>query len=82
MRECNCCGEVVYSEDALCSCCQEAGCDEEGQEGCEIPMCPVCETRSTFCTDDSWHSNCDDPEACRRQAERESAWLTRNSEDL
>jgi len=69
MHDCPCCGEAVYTDDAadMCSCCVAADCPERGDE-CQIPTCLTCDTRATFCTDGKWHPNCDDPEACAREA--------------
>jgi len=78
MHDCPCCGEAVYSDNPLecCSCCKAAECPrvsfEEPEEyvngdfECNIPRCPWCETRATFCTDGVWHPNCDDPKECER----------------
>jgi len=63
MHDCPCCSEAVYSDDIteICSCCSAADC-EPGTDGvyadCQIPSCPVCDTRSTYCTDEAWHRNC------------------------
>lgn len=89
MHECPCCGECVYSDDAddLCSCCIEASCEAHDCSShtgtshdidgvyvdCQIPQCPACETRSTFCTDGKWHSNCDDEKACEAEYARQNA---------
>ena len=77
MHDCPCCGDegITYTDDPddMCSCCEEAGCvdhevdevdDGAGYFDCQVPSCPTCETRETFCTDGEWHSNCDDPALC------------------
>lgn len=62
MHECYCCNEVIYSDDPLCSCCKEAGCEKNSEDyydACQVPTCPECNTPATFCTDGKWHDNCD-----------------------
>jgi hypothetical protein len=64
---CPCCGAVIVAdtESALCACCAQAGCEPRESDGifdsCEIPTCPECEVRATFCTDERWHANCAEP---------------------
>lgn len=70
MHDCPCCGNdgITYTDDPddMCSCCEEAGCeDHEVEDGdgsyfeCQVPQCEECETRYTFCTDGKWHDNCE-----------------------
>jgi hypothetical protein len=62
MHDCECCGDIIYSDDPLCDCCKEAGCEANAAgdyDDCQIPSCPECETPATFMTDGKWHENCD-----------------------
>lgn len=56
--ECACCGEVIV-DSVLCDSCEEAGCDESGDGGCNVAACPDCETPESFMSDRKWHPNCD-----------------------
>lgn len=75
-HDCPCCGETHLDPDEeLCDDCLKAGCepteDEDGEsyQDCQIPQCPDCDVRASFCTDGKWHSNCD--EGC---ANKGAAW--------
>lgn len=62
--ECACCSETIMGRAGdLCDCCKNAGCEvnrNNEYDECQIPQCEHCNTRATFCTDQRWHSNCED----------------------
>jgi hypothetical protein len=76
-HSCPCCEELLCGgplDEVRCDSCVEAGCEAREEDGvfvrCEVPVCPCCETPSSFMNDKKWHDNCDDPDDCEKRMGR------------
>ena len=83
MHDCYCCGEVIYSDDMLCTCCQKAGCEKNASDyydDCQVPQCESCNTAYTYCTDEAWHNNCSDECIAKRAVKARKLYCIENAD--